>query len=140
MYEIDLSTLVLMGIDENTTRIITDDDSFIVYASTRKIIDESCKYFGSSIENRIKSTKVVAKMSAKVPIIIEETRNIIFFPIRSTREKNNIWISFNNLENYTKNGRETILKFKSGKEITLKPASITPLAITKPGSLIIGVP
>lgn len=120
MYEIDLSTLVLMGIDENTTRIITDDDSFIVYASTRKIIDESCKYFGSSIENRIKSTKVVAKMSAKVPIIIEETRNIIFFPIRSTREKNNIWISFNNLENYTKNGRETILKFKSGKEITLK--------------------
>lgn len=120
MYEIDLSTLILMGIDDKTTRVITNEDSFIVYNSSRKIVDDSCKYFGSSIENRIKSTKAIAKMSAKVPIIIEETRNIIFFPIRSTREKNNIWISFNNLDKYTKDGRNTILRFKCGKEITLK--------------------
>ena len=120
MYEIDLSTLILIGLDDNSTKIITNDSTFIVNSSARKIIDYSCRYFGSSIEDRIKSTKILAKMTAKVPIIIEDTRNIIFFPIKSTREKNNIWVSFNNLDNYIKDGRNTILTFKNGTEITLQ--------------------
>ena len=59
-------------------------------------------------------------MASKTPIVIEDTRNIIFFPLKSTREKNNIWISFNQLTKYTKDGNNTILKFKNNKEITIK--------------------
>ena len=119
MYEIDLSTLILIGIDENSTKVVTKEDSFNVNYSAKAIVDHSCRYFGSTIDNRVKSTKMLAKMSTKVPIVIEETRNIIFFPLRSTREKNNIWVSFNNLDNYIKDGKNTILKFKNGKKITL---------------------
>lgn len=119
MYEIDLSTLLLIGIDDNSTRIITMEDDFVENINSKKIIDETCKFFGSSMNDRIKCTSRLINITSKTPIIIEESRNIIFFPLKSTREKNNIWISFNNLEKYEKNGRKTTFYFKSDKQITI---------------------
>ena len=120
MYEIDLSTLMLIGIDENTTNVITKDKEFIVNENSKKIVDYSCHFFGSSLTEKIKSTNRLVNMSSKTPIIVEESRNIIFFPLKSTREKVNIWISFNNLQEYNKDDDKTILKFKNGKVISLK--------------------
>lgn len=120
MYEIDLSTLMLIGIDDNTTKVITIDNEFIIGESCRTIIDNSCRFFGNSLTDRIKSTNRLINIKSKPPIVVEETRNIIFFPLKSTREKNNIWISFNNLDKYIKDDNNTVLKFKSGKKIILK--------------------
>lgn len=119
MYEIDLSTLMLVGIDDDSTKIITTDNEFIIKESCKKIIDNSCKFFGSSLVDRIKSTNRLVNMASKTPIVVEDTRNIIFFPLKSTREKNNIWVSFNNLDTYTKEGSKTKLLFKCGKQINL---------------------
>jgi len=119
MYEIDLSTLLLIGITENKTRIVTVDKEIIVDEACKKIVDNSCRYFGSSLIDRIKVTKRLVKMNSKTPIIVEEYRNIIFFPLKSTREKNNIWVSFNNLDTYYKNGNMTVFKFKCGKEVSI---------------------
>ncbi len=119
MYEINLSTLMLIGIDENTTKVITYDDDFISYDNTKNIINNSCKFFGSSLLECTKKTNRLINISSKTPLIIEESRNIIFFPLKSVREKNNIWISFSNLEKYEKNGKYTILYFKNGKKIKL---------------------
>ena len=94
MYEIDLSTLMLIGIDDESTRVVTLNDEFIVKQSCKKIIDNSCKFFGSSLSDRIKATNRIVKMSMKTPIIIEDTRNIIFFPLKSTREKNSISLNY----------------------------------------------
>ena len=119
MYEIDLSTLMLIGIDDESTKVVTFDNEFIVKQSCRKIVDNSCRYFGCSLVEKVKATNRIASMSSKTPIIIEDTRNIIFFPLKSVREKNNIWISFNNLSNYSKDNDKTILKFKNGKTIAI---------------------
>lgn len=119
MYEIDLSTLVLIGLSDKETKVYTLDDEFIVKENSKKIIDDSCRYFGSSLTDRIKATNRLVNMASKTPIIVEESRNIIFFPLKSTREKCNIWISFNQLDKYLKDGRNTILKFKNGKQIIL---------------------
>ena len=51
----------------------------------------------------------------KLNIIIENSRNIIFFPLKSCREKSNIWISFNNLVRYEKKDNVTYLYFKENK-------------------------
>ena len=120
MYEIDLSTLLLIGLNDESTKVVTTDDEFIVNNNSKKIIDNSCKFFGSSLADRIKATNRLVKMASKTPIIIEESRNMIFFPLKSTREKNNIWVSFNNLEKYEKNAENTIFYFKSGKQISIK--------------------
>ena len=120
MDEIDLSTLMLIGIDDESTKIVTLTDEFIVHSSTKKIIDNSCRFFGSSLSDRIKATNRLVNMASKTPILIEESRNIIFFPLKSTREKNNIWVSFNNLEKYEKEEDKTIFYFKNNRVISLK--------------------
>ena len=119
MYEIDLSTLMLIGIDDKSTKVVTTMNDFIINMSCRDIIERSCKYFGSSLKERINVTHRLIKISSKVPIIVEESRNIIFFPLKSCREKNNIWISYNNLEKYYKNDNKTVLLFKNNKNVLL---------------------
>ena len=119
MYEIDLSTIMLIGIDEESTKIVTTDGEFIVNECCKKIIDNSCKYFGGSLSDRVNMTKRLINISSKSPIIVEESRNIIFFPLKSVREKNNIWISFNNLDKYVKKDNKTIFIFKNKKEVIL---------------------
>ena len=119
MYEIDLSTVMLIGIDEFKTRVVTLDSEFIIDIDSKKIIDNSCKFFGSSLSDRINTTKRLINVKSKSPIIIEESRNIIFFPLKSTRDKCNIWISFNNLERYVKSDDKTIFYFKNKKEVII---------------------
>ena len=119
MYEIDLSTIMLIGVDDNKTKVVTLEDEFIINIDTKKIIDNSCKYFGSSLIERVNMTKRLVNIKSKSPIIIEESRNIIFFPLKSTRDKCNIWISFNNLEKYIKEEEKTLFIFKNKKEVIL---------------------
>ena len=119
MYEIDLSTVMLIGIDEFKTRVVTLDSEFIIDIDSKKIIDNSCKFFGSSLSDRIKMTKRLVNVNSKSPIIVEESRNIIFFPLKSTRDKCNIWISFNNLEKYVKSYDKTIFYFKGDNQVII---------------------
>ena len=119
MYEIDLSTLMLIGLDDEKTKIITLDDEFIINIDSKKIIDNSCKYLGSSLNDRVNTTKRLINIKSKSPIIVEESRNIIFFPLKSIRDKCNIWISYNNLEKYIKSGDKTIFIFNNKKEVII---------------------
>ncbi len=117
MYEIDLSTVMLIGVDDDNTKIITLDNEFILDIDSKKIVDNSCKFFGSSLNDRVNMTKRLININSKSPIIIEESRNIIFFPLKSIRDKCNIWISFNNLSKYVKSGDKTVFIFNNGKEV-----------------------
>ena len=119
MYEIDLSTVMLIGLDDDKTKVITLDNEFIIDIDSKKIIDNSCKYFGSSLTDRVNMTKRLINIKSKSPIVIEESRNIIFFPLKSIREKCNIWISFNNLEKYVKSDYKTIFYFKNNREVII---------------------
>ena len=119
MYEIDLSTVMLIGLDDEKTKVITLDNEFEIDIDSKKIVDNSCKYFGSSLTDRVNMTKRLINIKSKSPIVIEESRNIIFFPLKSIREKCNIWISFNNLEKYVKSDYKTIFYFKNKKEVII---------------------
>ena len=119
MYEIDLSTIMLISLDDIKTKIITMDDEFVLDIDSKKIIDNSCKFFGSSLNDRVNMTKRLINIRSKSPIIIEESRDIIFFPLKSIRDKCNIWISFNNLEKFVKSGDKTIFYFKGNKQVEI---------------------
>ena len=119
MYEIDLSTVMLMGIDTDNTKVITLENEFIVSCNSKKIIDDSCKFFGSSLTDRVNMTRRLVNINSKSPIIIEESRNILFFPLKSVREKSNIWISYNNLLKYVKSGDKTIFYFRNDKQVVI---------------------
>lgn len=118
-YEINRKTLAIIPIDKEKSRIIEEDEDLIVNKKAIKIIDNACKFFGSSYEGRFKGTKNLTGITHKSPIIIEESRKIIFFPTNSPRLDKCIWLSFNNIINYKSNGKNCIVQFSCGKKINL---------------------
>ena len=84
-----------------------------------KIIENSCAYFGSSYQGRFLGTKNLIGISHKAPIIIEESREIIFFPTNSPRIYECAWISLKNLQNYKKGKDNTTIIFNNGHLLNL---------------------
>ena len=77
----DKRTLALIPIGKKKTVIYEDHECFIVDEKILKIMDSNCKYYGSSISGRIQGTYSLTGFNYKAPIIVEEDKSIIFFPI-----------------------------------------------------------
>lgn len=118
-YEINKETLAIIPIEEEVSKVIEEEREFIVKSSVMKIIDDSCKFFGSSYEGRFEGTKTIMGVSHKSPIIIEETRKIIFFPTTSPRLSTCCWICLNKIKDYYKSDTNTVILFSCGKKIKL---------------------
>ena len=112
-YEINNSTLAVISIDDKCCRVLEETAEYIVNKSSFEVIDNSCKYFGSSYRGRYEGTKNLIGMNYKLPIIIEESRNIIFFPTNSPRLKDCWWISLNNIKNYYIEDEKVYINFKN---------------------------
>ena len=113
-YESNKSTLAVLPIDECSSRILEEEAEYIVNKSTTDVINDSCKYFGSSYKGRNEGTKSLIGGNYKLPILIEESREIIFFPTSSPKLEDCAWISLNNLKNYKKNEKKSCVIFQNG--------------------------
>ena len=111
-YEINSETQAIIPIGDDKSKIIESGRTLIVNQSPMKIIDRSCKYFGSSYQGRFIGTKNLIGVSHKAPIIIEETKEIIFFPTNSPRLDNCAWLSLKHLQNYKKSNNISVNNFK----------------------------
>lgn len=118
-YEINSQTIALIPITSTKTKVYELEKEFVVDKSGLKIMEESCEFFGSSLEGRQKGTKRLIGITHKSPVIVEESRNIIFFPTNSPRIEKCCWISLNNLENISKLPNNTLLIFKNSRELYL---------------------
>ena len=117
-YEINEDTLALISLDDKT-KVFENNNTFTVHKESNCIMEDSCKYFGSSLKGRQKGTENLIGVSYKAPIIVEETKNIIFFPTSSPRLKKCSWISLNNLERYYTKNNKIVLEFKNKQKIML---------------------
>jgi len=118
-YEINIDTQAIIPMGEDKSKVIEGNRTFIVNQPPLKIIDKSCRFFGSSYQGRFLGTKNLIGISHKAPIIIEETREIIFFPTNSPRQDNCAWISLRHLQTYKKLNNSSVLKFTGGHNINL---------------------
>ncbi|HHW69467.1 MAG TPA: competence protein [Tenericutes bacterium] len=117
-YEINKETIAIIPIDKKTSKVFEFNNSFFVKDSVMNIIDNSCRYFGSSYHGRFEGTKSMLNISYKNPIIIEESREIIFFPTASPRADDCNWISLENIEKYEKDDFNTLVLFKNGQSLS----------------------
>ncbi len=118
-YEISEETLAILPIENYKSKIIEKDNEFIVNQTPYEIVDNSCQYFGSSFIGRHSGTKKLIGVSHKSPIIIEETKEIIFFPTTSPRIYDCCWISLNNINKYYKETNRTVILFNTGYALNL---------------------
>lgn len=101
-YEINLDTIALIY-DDNNTVVYEKNRNFVINnVIPNKVIKYSCEYFGSSFEGRVKGTNRLTGLTHKVPIIIEETNEIIFFPTSSSRLNECSWVRNKYIKNYKK--------------------------------------
>ena len=118
-YEINSSTLAIIPLGEDISKVYEEEAEYIVTKSPNAIIKENCEFYGSSYDGRCKGTKKLTGIKSKFPIIIEESRNIIFFPTSSVRSNNNVWIALNNIKEYKENKLNSKIVFKNNENLDL---------------------
>lgn len=69
-YEINSSTLAIVPLGEDISKVYEEEAEYIVSKSTNAIIKENCEFYGSSYEGRCKGTKKLTGIKSKFPIII----------------------------------------------------------------------
>lgn len=92
-YEINEGTLAIMPMDSNTSRVLEDEVEYVIPENPYQIMEESCKYFGSSYKGRKEGAKSILGDGYKIPILVEDGRNIIFFPTVSPDDKACVWLA-----------------------------------------------
>lgn len=113
MYIINNQTLFLYFNGENT--IVLEDNQELLFRGNvlKRILNDSCIYYGSSYLGRLKGSKSLLTGKYKLPIIISEKNNIIFFPIKENKYQNIIWFNFNMIQNYNKISNYIEVDFKN---------------------------
>ena len=81
-YEINEDTYAIISDDIGKTKIIEKNSDYIINNDAYKVMDESCKYYGSSYKGRLEAAKILLNCSYKLPILVEESSVLIFFPIK----------------------------------------------------------
>ena len=119
-YEINSSTCALIPNSNFTSTIIEKHTKVNSPSTVYEIINYSCAYYGSSFKGRLNGSKCALGSKYKLPIIVEESREMIFFPTSSYDSNDCIWISLNNIANYTRSENHVIVVFDNNQSIELK--------------------
>lgn len=89
LYSINEDTLFLEGITDNKGKVLTkiyEQDKILKLDDTpTNIIKYGCEYFGSTLEGRQKGSMSLLGIKHKVPVMVEGSMELIFFPMCSPR-------------------------------------------------------
>ena len=118
-YEINSSTLAIIPLGEDVSEVYETEAKYVISKSPNAIIKDNCEFYGSSYDGRCKGTKKLTGIKYKFPIIIEESRNIIFFPTSSVRSNENTWIALNNIKTYSEKDLNSKVTFKNNENLDL---------------------
>ncbi|MBO5138766.1 MAG: competence protein ComK [Bacilli bacterium] len=119
-YEINEGTLAIISVDGKQTKVLEDNRDYVFNQRSFDILDYSCRYFGSSYEGRKEGAKSIIGASYKVPIIVEEERDLVFFPTSAFDDDDCIWVAANRIKDYKPGDfNTTIVTFDNGVQIDL---------------------
>jgi len=118
--EVNRGTCAIISLDKEMCKIINESEKEqVLKMPTIDIIEYGCRFFGSSFAGRVEGSKFLLGSCYKLPIIIEEQNEMIFFPTHSYRNEKCAWISLNHINEYKKDDYGVKLKFNNGKIISL---------------------
>ena len=100
-YEISNGTLAIVPEKEGSI-VYEDDEQYNIGETPFKIMEDSCMYFGSSYNGRKESAREILGAEYKVPILVEDSDNLIVFPTTSPLSSDCVWISLKRIKNFEK--------------------------------------
>ena len=114
-YEINGSTMAIIGIDEFNSKVIEKNKDYIISSSAYEVMEDSCKYFGSSYSGRVEGSKNLTGYKYKLPIIVSEIADLIFFPITTIDNPQCVWINLNYYDKIVEKNSFNYIYFKNNK-------------------------
>src|SRR5574344_330727 len=120
MYEISKGTLAVIPVNKEKSLVYEDDDRYLVNQSPFDIMEKSCLYFGSTYEVRKTSARNILGAEYKVPIVVEDSNNIVVFPTNSPNAVDCAWISLKRIKSFNKiDDATTSITFDNDKQIVV---------------------
>ena len=117
-YEISKGTLAILPNNKEDSLVYEDNERYVVSQTPYEIMESSCLYFGSSYEGRREGAKDILGAEYKVPIIVDDSDNLIVFPTTSPLSEDCVWISLKHLKKFEKvDANNTKIIFQNDKEI-----------------------
>ncbi len=124
-YEINEDTMAIVPVSYYESLIKEKDREFIINNNSYKIMEYSCEYYGSTIGGRLKAAKKIFDCPYKTPLLIEESENIIFFPTKSAKDEDCLWINNNYVEKIIKKDGTSVLLFTNGDSININTSKLS---------------
>ncbi len=118
-YEINEGTVALLPVSKNQTKVYEDEEELEINKTPYEIMEESCAYFGSTYAGRQVGAQTILGNGYKVPIIVEESKDMIFFPTLSPTSSSCWWLALNHIEKVEKVGENTKIHFDTGLELII---------------------
>lgn len=118
-YEINSETLAILPYKTDSSEVLESDCHYYVKKTPKEILDNSCRFYGSSLEGRLSGTKRITGFHYKSPIIVEESYPTIFFPTESPHLESCSWINLKNIKSYLPYFKGSIIEFKNGQTLAL---------------------
>ena len=121
-YEINDATLAIIPEKKKGSLILEEEFQYENSKNPLELINYSCKYFGSTYEGRRDGAKEILLSKYKLPIMIEDSRNLIFLPTESPESNDCAWLALNKIKNVEKIDNEkdkTIVEFHNGPRLVL---------------------
>ena len=116
-YEVNEETLAVIGVGKNQSKILERGKEYLVEDSAYEVIDYSCQYFGSSYLGRVDGSKKMLGANYKLPIIVEESSELIFFPLMTPDSPKCIWISLKWFKDIIEADGKSYIVLKNGQKI-----------------------
>jgi competence protein ComK len=117
-YEISKGTLAILPNEKNSSVVYEDEERYIIHQTPFEIMEDSCKYFGSTYQGRKEGAKEMLGAEYKVPIVVEDSNNLILFPTTSPLSDDCVWISLKRINRIIKiDSNNTKILFDNNKEI-----------------------
>lgn len=128
-YEITPLTLAILPQEQidgvPNSYVLEESREYTIETTPIKVIDEACKFFGSSLQGRLDGTRDISNITHKAPVAIDPSSGMYFFPTFSPMNNKCAWIAhshvkticpteFNQTEIIFINGRRIIVDASIG--------------------------
>lgn len=122
-YIINKKTLAILR-EKKNSRIIEDNQEYLIPVDPIDIIAFNCQINGSTLEGRQKGSTYLIGSKYKPPIIVNNIYQLIVIPTHSHRNKDCSWIILHNLANYYPHENQVLIEFQNQEKLLL-PTSYT---------------
>src|SRR5699024_7385175 len=118
-----LTMAILPQYDENGcsgSHILEEFEEYFVNYSPSKMVDYACKFFGATLRGRQIGTREISSMTHKVPISIDHSTGMYFFPTLSPVNPKCAWIAHTHVDKINEAPNQcTEIVFNNGKRIVV---------------------